>query len=250
MTFPFPGMNPYLENPALWPEVHAWLIVQLARTLNPILKPKYRAAVEQRVYQDALLVGVPDVSVFQQQPEPASTTTLTRPVSQPLTVTLPMPAEVRERYLEIRQISSGQVVTVIEVLSPKNKRPGEGQSQYTAKRLKVLESQSHLIEIDLLRTGDPAFVAGGIPSDYRILVSRAQDRPQATLYPFNLREPIPTFPLPLQAGDPEPAIDLQPLLQGIYDEAALDLVIDYRQPPIPPVTDSDWQWLQTYLQED
>lgn len=52
MTFPFPGMNPYLENPALWPEVHAWLIVALARTLNPILKPKYRAAVEQRVYQD------------------------------------------------------------------------------------------------------------------------------------------------------------------------------------------------------
>ncbi|WP_448570977.1 DUF4058 family protein [Trichothermofontia sp.] len=250
MTFPFPGMNPYLENPALWPEVHAWLIVQLARTLNPILTPKYRAAVEQRVYRDALLVGIPDVSVFQQQPESANTTTLTRSSSQPLTVTLPMPDEVQERYLEIRQISTGQVVTVIEVLSPKNKRPGEGQTQYTAKRLQVLASQSHLIEIDLLRTGDPPLMAGGVPADYRILVSRADERPQAQLYPFNLRDPIPLFPLPLQPGDPEPTIALQPLLQAIYDEAALDLVIDYHQPPIPPVMDSDWQWLQTCIPED
>lgn len=85
MTFPVPGMNPYLENPALWREVHAWLIVALARALNPILKPKYRAAVEQRVYQDAVLVGVPDVAVCQQPSEPVSATTLTRPVSQPLT---------------------------------------------------------------------------------------------------------------------------------------------------------------------
>jgi hypothetical protein len=33
----FPGMNPYLEAPDLWSEVHAWLIVQLARTLSPLL---------------------------------------------------------------------------------------------------------------------------------------------------------------------------------------------------------------------
>ena len=66
MTLAFPGMNPYLENPDIWPEIHAWLIVQLARSLNPRLKPKYRAAVEQRVYTDPLLVGIPDVSVFSQ----------------------------------------------------------------------------------------------------------------------------------------------------------------------------------------
>ncbi len=69
----FPGMNPYLENPSLWSEVHSWLIVELARrrsppqaSLNPSLVPKYRAAAEKRVYLDALLVGIPDASVFQQ----------------------------------------------------------------------------------------------------------------------------------------------------------------------------------------
>jgi Protein of unknown function (DUF4058) len=61
----FPGMNPYLENPETWSEVHFWLIAELARMLNPVLAPKYRAAVEKRVYSDAILVGIPDVAVFQ-----------------------------------------------------------------------------------------------------------------------------------------------------------------------------------------
>lgn len=64
----FPGMNPYLENPSSWSEVHSWLIVELAPSLNPLLIPKYRAAVEKRVYDYALLVGIPDASVFQQNP--------------------------------------------------------------------------------------------------------------------------------------------------------------------------------------
>ncbi|MEQ8961940.1 MAG: DUF4058 family protein, partial [Coleofasciculus sp. C2-GNP5-27] len=35
MPSPFPGMNPYLENPELWPEVHHWLITAIAESLNP-----------------------------------------------------------------------------------------------------------------------------------------------------------------------------------------------------------------------
>ena len=244
----FPGMNPYLEAPDLWMEVHAWLIVQLARTLNPLLQPKYRAAVEQRVYTDALLVGIPDVSVVEQpQPQPDGPKAMAT-LSLPITVSLPMPEEVRETYLEIRQIGTGQVVTVVEVLSPKNKRPGKGLAQYGAKRLKVLESQSHLVEIDLLRTGDPLPMTGGVASDYRILVSRAQRRPQAELYPFGLRETIPLFPLPLRSGDDEPTVDLYRLLQDIYTAAALEAVIDYSQQPTPPLSSADFQWVQTLVQ--
>lgn len=237
----FPGMNPYLEAPDLWPEVHTWLIVQLARTLNPLLQPKYRAAVEQRVYTDSLLVGIPGVSVVKQPRPQPDTPKPTATLSQPITVSLPMPEEVRETYLEIRQMGTGQVVTVVEVLSPKHKRPGEGLAQYRAKRLKVLESQSHLVEIDLLRAGDPQPMAGGVASDYRILVSRAQRRPRAELYPFNLREAIPQFPLPLQPGDAEPAIDLHLLLQEIYTAAALDAVIDYSQQPTSPLEPADFE---------
>ena len=63
----FPGMNPYLENPNLWTEVHFGLIAVLARSLNSLITPKYRAAVEKRVYSDSLLVGIPDVSVFDEE---------------------------------------------------------------------------------------------------------------------------------------------------------------------------------------
>ena len=126
MTPNFPGMNPYLENPALWSEMHSWLIVELARELNPSLIPKYRAAVEKRVYMDSLLVGIPDTSVFQQKPEPSQATNrvTTGVLTKPIRVTLPLTEEITERYLEIREVKTGNFVTVVEVLSPKIKRVG------------------------------------------------------------------------------------------------------------------------------
>jgi Protein of unknown function (DUF4058) len=171
MTPSFPGMNPYLENPALWSEVHSWLIVELARSLNPSLIPKYRAAVEKRVYLDAILVGISDASVFQQNPEADRLSVVkTGVLSKPIRVTLPLTEEITERYLEIREVKTGKVVTVVEVLSPKNKRVGEGRDKYLTKRQKLLNSATHLVEIDLLRTGNFMPMAEVIRSDYRILV--------------------------------------------------------------------------------
>jgi Protein of unknown function (DUF4058) len=236
MTPSFPGMNPYLENPSLWSEVHSWLIVELARSLNPSLIPKYRAAALERVYLDALLVGIPDASIFQPNPdvEPSSAVT-TEVLSKPIRVTLPLAEEVTERYLEIREVQTGKVVTVVEIISPKNKRVGEGRDKYLTKRQKVLNSATHLVEIDLLRTRNFMPMAEAISSDYRILVSRANLRPEAELYPFNLRESIPPFLLPLQSGDEEPVVNLSEILGQVYQEAALDLAIDYSVQPVPPL---------------
>ena len=102
MTPIFPGMNPYLEAPALWSEVHSWSIVELARMLNSQITPKYRAAVEKRVYEETILVGIPDVSIVRQsntlavQPLSSGTATL----SQPILVELPETEMTVERYLE------------------------------------------------------------------------------------------------------------------------------------------------------
>lgn len=238
-------MNPYLENPELWAEVHFGLIAVLARFLNSVITPKYRAAVEKRVYSDSLLVGIPDVSVFQQGTETDVPKRTTATLSEPLVVTVPIAVETQERFLEIREVGTGMVVTVVKVLSPKNKRSGEGKLKYDAKRQTVLNSTAHLLEIDLLRTGEPKPVAGGVPSDYRILVSRANRRPAAELYPFNLRDGVPRFLLPLRAGDDEPVVDLSTILEQVYQEAALDLAITYDQQPIPPVSDKDFAWMQT-----
>jgi hypothetical protein len=249
MTPNFPGMNPNLENPSLWSEVHSWLIVELARTLNPSIIPKYRAAVEKRVYLDALLVGIPDASVFQQNPEiEPSSVVKTEVLSKPIRVTLPLDEEVTERYLEIREVKTGRVVTVVEVLSPKNKREGVGRDKYLTKRQKILNSATNLVEIDLLRTGNFMPMAEAIRSNYRILVSRANLRPEAELYPFNLRESIPQFLLPLQPGDEEPVVNLSEVLGQVYHEAALDFAIDYSVQPVPPLSDSDFQWVQSLIE--
>lgn len=49
MPSPFPGMDPYLEHPGLWPGFHNLLIANLADDLSPHLRPRYYVAVEQRV---------------------------------------------------------------------------------------------------------------------------------------------------------------------------------------------------------
>jgi hypothetical protein len=201
MASPFPGMDPYLKNPELWSAVHSRLIVAIADELVEHLSEKYRVEVEKRVYfssdDESVLVGIPDVSVATSRS--AKSTAGTLPV-QPETVTVPLAEEVTERYLEIREVATGMVVTVIELLSPKNKRPGEGRIAYLRKRTQVLASVSHLVEIDLLRGGQPLPITSSHASDYRILVSQADRRPTADLYGFDLQQPIPPFPVPLMSG--------------------------------------------------
>jgi Protein of unknown function (DUF4058) len=257
MAYPFPGMNPYLEDPELWPGVHGRLIVAIADYLSPQLRPKYFVAIEERIYQttgdEKLLVGIPDVIVQNSQaainPKIPNIAVAT-PAVQPKTVTVPIPEIVKERYLEVRKVGTKEVVTVIEILSPKNKRPGEGRNAYETKRQRVLGSSTHLVEIDLLRVGEPMLVFGdGTQNDYRILISRAENRPQSDLYTFNLQDVIPAFSLPLQTGDREPLVDLQRLLAGIYDRASYDLVIDYSKYPALQLSQQNAVWADALLRE-
>ncbi|KAM3106301.1 DUF4058 family protein [Phormidesmis sp. 146-33] len=70
MANPFPGMNPYLEQPELWHQVHNRLIVAIADDLTPQIAPQYRVSIEERVYSsvdDLLLVGIADVAVSDRQ---------------------------------------------------------------------------------------------------------------------------------------------------------------------------------------
>ncbi len=257
MPSPFPGMNPYLEDSALWPGIHGRLIVAIADSLSPQLRPKYFVAIEERIDQttgdDRLLVGIPDVIVKNSQTvvnPKIPNVAVAVPAVQPKTVTVPIPETVKERYLEVRKVGTKEVVTAIEVLSPKNKRPGEGRDAYETKRQRVLGSLTNFVEIDLLRAGEPMLVFGdGMQNDYRILVSRAENRPQSDLYAFNLPDIIPSFPLPLRTGDNEPFVDLQSLLAGIYERGSYDLVIDYSQQPVLQFSEADEAWADALLQE-
>jgi hypothetical protein len=205
MPSPFPGMDPYLEHPGMWPEVHHRLISAITDALEQTLSLDYRVAIEKR---------------------------------------LTSPEEVKEGYLEIREIATGEVVTTIEVYT------------YKQKPQTVLGSQTYLVEIDLLRGGEAMPMVGQVTaSDYRILVSRwsptdhrsSASRPRAELYAFNLEEPIPMVGIPLKTGEAEIPLDLQTLLNGIYDRARYALTIDYTQKPVPALRQSAQAWVQQLI---
>ncbi len=250
MPTPFPGMDPYLERPGLWEEVHTGLIVGIPGFLNPLLRPRYRVAIKQRVY---LALLPPDVRAVLSPRQAPNTRLVTTSVGvMPRAAELPAPEEVIERYLQICDVETGDVVTIVEILSSTHKSSHEGRKRYGRRRFQVLGSMAHLVEIDLLRAGEPFpfHVSGGdVQSDYRIIVSRTHHRPYADTYLFNVRDPIPDIPIPLQRGETEPILCLNQVLHQLYDQAGYDLRVDYQGPPNPPLTGKDARWMAQLLRQ-
>lgn len=237
---PFPGMDPYLEHPSLWPDVHNRLIAAIADALTPLVAPRYYIGLERRTYllkpDDVVLIGRPDIAVIGPRPQQLPVQTGLSPAVAVLEVDVPMNDEVGENFLEIHEVQTGKLVTVMELLSPVNKLNPKGRNEYENKRNEIFWSRPNLVELDLLRAGEPMTIVGPpVESDYRILVSRGDKRPHATLYAFNVHQPIPSFPLPLLPDDEEPLVELNTILQDMYTRARFDLRLDYSQPPIPPL---------------
>lgn len=108
MPNPFPGMNPYLEHPEIWPGIHLLLISEMTRFLSPQLRPKYRVAVEVRIYEtireESLLVGIPDLTVKGSQEttkQPLTNVAVAQSLTQPQTVEVPLPETIKQGYLKV-----------------------------------------------------------------------------------------------------------------------------------------------------
>jgi Protein of unknown function (DUF4058) len=260
MPSPFPGMDPYLEHPDFWQETHNRLIIAIADSIMPQIRPKYEIAIDKRIYEindtndsndDSLLVGIPDVAIKRQpnNPDVPTRSIATATLTVPTTVKVPAPDKIKQAYLEVREISTKQVVTAIEILSPVNKRNGEGRLTYLKKRQSILGSLTHLVEIDLLRKWEPMpVINNSIQSDYRVLVSRSDRRPFAELYAFNLRDSLPIFLLPLREEDVEPIVNLPELFAGVYDRAGYDYRLDYDRDPLPSLSEENRVWANELLQ--
>ena len=254
MPSPFPGMDPYLERASLWPNVHNSLITALRDDLAPRLRPRYFVGVEERavlaIEDDDASATRPDVTVATTPPEAGGIQEAAAAYAVPAPIVVLLPDTVRLVYLEVRTTDGDRLVTAIELLSPFNKRPGRGRQSYERRRGRILASGAHLVEIDLLRAGRPMPLANPIPAtDYRILVSPAPERPRATLYAFDLTQPIPPIPVPLLPGDEPPRVDLGAVLHALYDRAGYDLRIDYRSGPEPPLRTDVRAWVDDLLRE-
>ncbi|WP_165226586.1 DUF4058 family protein [Aquisphaera insulae] len=243
MRPPFPGMDPWLEHPAIWPDVHNALIAAMRDELSPQLAPKYYVSLEERMTvtepTDAPPARRPDLAVVRGGEDEAVALTASKAAPQLTEAVMlefdPLEALV-DWYLVIRQSAGDRIVTVVELLSRANKTDPKGRRKYLRKRSQVLSTRTSLVEIDLMRAGKRAdHFELGVTSHYRTVVRRGQTPRRAAVYLFSLPQPIPAVPIPLLPEDPEPVLDLNALLDQVYGRARYDLRIDYSLPPVPPL---------------
>ncbi len=258
MESPFPGMDPYLEEPSLWPDVHHRLITMICDQIQSKLTPDYRAVITPYIAFESIAVApvrraVPDVAVVEHALlPPSSGGTVAVMAEAPLTLPALMTVPVEYARIEIRTVRDQVLVTAIEVLSPANKRPGlDGADAYEQKRQQIFASTAHLLEIDLLRNGRRPQLAHPLPdAPYFIFLSRVQQRPRLEIWPLSLRMPIPSVPVPLCPPDADVTLDLGAAIHEAYRRARYDLEINYREPPPPPdLPDADATWLDALLRE-
>ena len=152
----------------------------------------------------------------------------------------------RVPFLEVRDRLGRELITVLELLSPANKRGGADREQYVAKREQLLQSAAHFVEIDLLRGGRPMPLANRPKCDYSVLVSRAEARPWAGFWPIRLRRRLPVIPIPLLPADPDARIDLQEILHHVYDAAGYEDFI-YATRPQPRLSAKDAAWARSFV---
>jgi hypothetical protein len=259
MPSPFPGMDPYLESPDIWPDVHHELISGIRNALTPRLRPHYVARVELRVYvtdQDdpGIEVIIPDIRI---ETSPETGTKKVKP-SNGMAIAIAEPEiipflvddeiEIKEARLEIRHRESDSLVGIIEVMSPTNKVRGSyGRSGFLKKKHEAIESEVHWIEIDLLRAGVPSVTRPPLkPSDYRVLMYRAPEQ-RGRYWRFGVRQPLPTIGIPLRGDDPDVPLDLSKVFSEAYDHGAYDLSVDYRKEPTPDLNEDDVAWADQLL---
>jgi hypothetical protein len=257
-------MDPYLEE--FWGDVHASLVLYARDQLQGLLPRDLRARVEERVFVDAPEAGerdvYPDIRVVERGRGP--TITAAPPagvaVAQPLVLQLvdeqSVDEPVTETFIEIIDIGSGRrVVTVIEVLSPANKRSGPGRELYLKKQGELLAGQVSLVEIDLLRAGravlavKPRRIPPAYRTPYRMVVRRGWLPLQAELYAVPLRERLPSIRVPLRQTDADVTLDWQALLDRCYDNGGYQDDLDYEDEPDPPLPPDDAAWADALLRE-
>jgi hypothetical protein len=242
-------MNPYLEQPDVWQDFHQSFMPAIRESLSAQVTPGYIVKIEEHIYiheppaEQRLLIGRADVSVVRRSGGVASGSAVLEP---PARIRLPDVDIERNAYVEIRDRQSRELVTVIELLSPTNKRPGPDREQYLAKRAQLLRSTVHFIEIDLLRGWERMPLQEPPRSDYCVLVSRAEERPEAGLWPLRLRDRLPIIPIPLRAPSPDARLDLHEILDRVYDAAYYRDYI-YTGIPDPPLGSDDAAWARQYL---
>ena len=287
MPSPFPGMDPFLEDPGQFPALHSLLITAMVSQLQRTLPEGYLASLSERVWiGDGTRNVEPDTDVLRRigtgpsggpdhghagngragngraASDPgggAAVGTLVAPETAPVVVTATSDPH-REKFVEVRARDAGRerVVAVLEVLSPSNKARGPGRDSYLTKQHEVLGTRQHLIEIDLLRGGQPTtavpdddreFVLGG--AAYHACVARGDLPSRYEIYPIPLRDRLPKISIPLEPDTAPVALDLAAAFARAYEDGPFARRNLYADPAnvFPPLSPDDAEWAAEVARE-
>ena len=265
---PFPGMNPYLEEPLLWRGHHTLIITYLNDEINKVLPEDYATRIEERVYvENAKNDYFPDSAIVRlPRPLPAKNVggaaVMEREDTNAADYDLPLTVEtsetiIREPFLEIRsRYGSHELIAVIEVLSPTNKKPGQGRNEYRKKQREITASPVHFLEIDLLRGGQYSLAPNEndlreiTPHfDYLVSLHRADERAKYDIWPNLLPERLPRLLLPLGQETDFVRVDLQTVVNRVYSDGGFWRTADYLVPPNPPLDVENEAWADALLRE-
>jgi hypothetical protein len=270
MPSPFPGMDPYLEHRDYFPGLHGDMITYLKEFIQPLLPPHYLAKTNERVWMELSdRVVEPDVDVLvatELRASPSQTNgggvaTISEVTTRPIVITLRSDdEEFRQNFLEIYagEGSQRRLVTSIEILSKSNKSwQSEGHRLYRKKQQEMLAAKVHLVEIDLLRSGEHTTAvpfrllyrkAG--PFDYHVCIHRFNLPHEFLAYPISLSQQLPIVEIPLLPGDRSVSVDLQAVFNRCYETGAYEREINYHSArPSPSLSPEQEAWARKLIAE-
>lgn len=250
MSSPFPGMDPYLE--AHWRDVHTSLMIYIRDQIQDQLPPHLVARVEESVSVDEDYESrriAPDVSIVEDFEGGAfGSQSAAVAIAKPLMVLEETPHTAR--HIRILDLSSGErVVTAIEVLSPTNKLTPAGRDDYRRKQRIYLAAGVNLVEIDLLRSGQHVLLAALEfipPAKRRTCMMSVHSRNRTKVFGSALQEPLPVIPIPLRPQDREATLDIQQIINQVYDRGRY-AKLNYQLDPEPAFSPEDAEWIDALL---
>jgi hypothetical protein len=207
-------MDPYLEDPALWPAFQKQLLQCLYQVLLPGFVDRYRARVHERRY---------DCEGHGEQ---------------------------SEGMIEIHSRKENKFVTLLEVVSPANKTTAAGRQAYLNTRREAIHQRAGVVEIDLVLQGKPTLTYSreGLPEfDYAVSVTRSTAPDRYEIYTATLQKRLPKFKLPLAPDDRDTLLDLQSAFKRAYDLGDFGKRIDYEHDPSVELKEEDQRWCDQLL---